>query len=234
MDILRQLQQGKVRAGQNILPYSSYSSSGWTVDSGSPTDEGAVSMGNSGWHQIGNTDNTVTTYGTQSWSAAAAVRWKSSVLDVSGYSTLLTRVRVGLWQGSQQTVTASIAIGDTFGGAVGTVTKTVGGNVELYSRVTVSDISDPSTARVWLTVTPQSSDEIWWWDWAQVVGDPSSTFPETWVESTGSAVNRTSDEVQYKVLLVCPKCVDTRIDIINEYDYDPAEPPEIDEDLEVE
>ena len=194
--------------GNNYIPYSSYSASGWTCDTAS--DAGAISLGPLGHNSVAyvDSDNDVQEKnGSQTWEDSGTFRSIVGV-DVSSATTFVLSAQVGAYHYGTQNLTVAMGFCDSSGNNKSQQREfSVAGSKMCWFLADPSDIAAPlssSDAYFYFTVTA-SSGQKWYVDMIRLefnVTRPSNTFLRT----NGASVSYTTDKVQLGAGKVCPKC----------------------------
>ena len=188
--------------GQNIFAYSSYNSTYWTTDT--LVDEGDISAGtrHDRFRKRVNNDNSFTVVnGVQTWSGSGSF-YNNTSIDMSSYDTMVFSVQAGpYYRSTSPSTTISLTIADSTSGQSQTGnTWVINSTTRIWSLFNGgSDYSDSK-----LYVTASAGDGEFWFDEMQLEGNV--VVPGTFVPTSGSAVNYTTDSRKTSSAKVCRHC----------------------------
>lgn len=180
-------------AAQNRLPYSSYSSSGWSCDA---TDAGLISIGPNADLNIVSYDGnfTASENGIQTWTGTGTVR-STTASDLSSVSVITFSIEFGMYQRSVTPhFTLDLGICDATGATTQSfVLRATTGGGPIWFTTPVSAITATATNDVYfyLTVTPDTALGKWWTDRAHL--EYEVTQPGNFIKTAGAAIVYTSD-----------------------------------------
>jgi hypothetical protein len=219
-DMVRKLRAYGYRPGQNLIPYSSYSSSFWTVDTSVDASDISFGVYADYFRPRPVEDNDLGGYtvteerGSQSWTASGVYR-SSTAVDISSWTNVCFSIHVGPYHA--QTIQAvSVVLG--FCSANG-VTKypqrtwSFNGGKKIWFSSAVDDLNagiTTSAAYLYAAVTISGASSIWWADLA-VLDDQTQPLDYYHGKTAGSAQNLTDDGYTWQVGKFCPKCADEKI-----------------------
>jgi hypothetical protein len=219
--LVRKIRAYGYGAGANLLPYSYYDSSFWTVDTAVDADK--VSMGTFAdefrpkFSDTGASTWTVTEAGgSQTWTGSGTLRSNTAV-DISGYTDVFFAVDIGAKQGQDvQSLVVEIGFTDATGSTTWPVTTpkatwTVAGAQRVWFSTPTASLVGPTltAAYVYADVTISGATSKWWHEWA-VLCD-AQAMPVFQPYTRGAAINRTSNGYSWSVNQYCPECANEKI-----------------------
>ena len=196
-------------AATNLLPYSSYSASGWACDA---TDKSTIGIGTRADKtrtKVGYGTTVSIVNGVQTWQGDGTYRTTTAVDLSSGTTAIISAVAVPYYASENPSLSITMGLCDGDGNN-GTTERTWTTSTmrRVWYPVTVADIASPLSAAAayfYWTVTPQT-DEYWSIEDAQVELDTDDSRPGEFVQTTGAAVTTLVDTRSMAVRKVCPDC----------------------------
>jgi len=199
--------------GENVLLYSSYNASFWTVDTAS--DAGCISLGP--WtdkHRITYSDDglgTITSterYGAQTWEDSGTIRSTTSV-DISSYTNIYLAMTIGAYHAqANQAISVSMGFCSSDGSTkYPQQTFSFATEKRCWFSLALADLEAGPVAAalyVYADVTVVDTGDQWFCDW-MVLND--NTAPQACEPTTaGSAISITPNLEEWHVLTMCKEC----------------------------
>ena len=193
-------------AGSNYLTYSSYSASGWTVDTA--TSAGVISIGpyaDRARVSVSDSNTLTEVLGSQTWLGSGVLRSTAGV-DASSWTSLVFAADVGPYQ--QETspeITFTIGLCDSDGtNKEEYASRTTKGNLRVWFTVNIADLpAGKSASALYFYISATAVGKNWWADRLQVMKDVVKLG--TFIPTSGSSVDRI-DTPMMTVRKVCPDC----------------------------
>ncbi len=190
----------------NYLTYSSYSASGWTVDTS--TDEGVISIGPyADRARVSVSDGNVSTeiLGTQTWGGSGVLR-STSAIDATTWTSLTLGADLGPHERETSPSTAfTMGLCDSDGtNKVQYTAWTTSGSTRAWFTMNLADLPASKTiSTLYFYISVTAVGKKWWADRLQVSKDVTKLG--AFVPTSGSSVDRT-DTAMMTTRKTCPNC----------------------------
>lgn len=196
-------------AAQNLLPYSSYSASGWACDA---TDKSTLQIGTRAdktRFKVGYGTDVTILNGVQTWQGDGTYRTITSIDLSSATKATVSAVVEPYYKSQEPLLQVTMGLCDSDGANKTSERSWVtSSGTRMWYTVTVADIATPldaSAVYIYFDVTPET-DQYWAIEDAQVELDATGDRPGEFVKTSGAAVTTAVDTETMTMRKVCPRC----------------------------
>jgi hypothetical protein len=193
--------------GNNYIPYSSYSATGWTTSG--LTSQGDISIGpyaDRARVVIGDDNTRTEAFGSQTWSGDGHL-YTATPVDVSSWTSFVLAADVGPYHRSTARSLTVVLQTCQSDGTVDDILSTwrIGHDCRVWGYTPIAGLSvNTSSAYFRIDVTPETG-QYWWVDRIQLIKNATSINGQAFIPTTGASVDRV-DTPMMTVRVVCPSC----------------------------